>query len=102
MRSTLRTPGCRPTPRNVETWEEEPYGIVARRYLHIFGPSTVASFGRWAGIGKTEARDAFAELAGTLAPVSTPVGDRKILAYSRQGHLQAANAEARCRHSFVD
>ncbi len=39
---------------------------LARRYLHIFGPSTVASFGRWAGIGKTEARGTFAGLESPM------------------------------------
>ena len=61
----------------------EPRGArleLARRYLHVFGPSTVASFARWAGLGNTEAKDAFAALSGTLAPVHTPLGDAWILA----------------------
>jgi Winged helix DNA-binding domain len=53
---------------------------LARRYLHVFGPSTVESFARWAGVGNGEARDAFAGLAGTLAPVTIPIGDAWILA----------------------
>jgi hypothetical protein len=67
---------------------------LARRYLHIFGPSTVASFGRWAGIGKTEARDAFAELAGTLAPVKTPAGDAWILADDEAAFRQPFSSKA--------
>jgi hypothetical protein len=53
---------------------------LARRYLHIFGPSTVASFARWAGIGDREASDAFAGLTGMLVTVNTPLGDAWILA----------------------
>src|SRR5580704_9211311 len=67
---------------------------LARRYLHIFGPSTVASFGRWAGIGKKEARDAFAELAGTLAPVKTPAGDAWILADDEAALRQPFSSKA--------
>jgi hypothetical protein len=53
---------------------------LARRYLHIFGPVTPASFARWAGIGSAEARRAFDALAGALTPVRTPVDDAWILA----------------------
>jgi hypothetical protein len=35
---------------------------LARRYLHIFGPTTDTSFARWAGIGRGEAASAFAGL----------------------------------------
>jgi len=48
---------------------------LARRYLHIFGPATAASFARWAGIGGAESRSAFEALGGELIPVSTPAGD---------------------------
>ena len=53
---------------------------LARRYLHVFGPGTAASFARWAGIGGAEANSAFAALSGILAPASTPTGDAWILA----------------------
>ena len=53
---------------------------LARRYLHIFGPSTAASFGRWAGIRGAEANSAFRALAAVLTPVGTPIGDAWILA----------------------
>jgi hypothetical protein len=67
---------------------------LARRYLHIFGPSTVASFARWAGIGKTEASDAFAELASTLAPVNTLGGDAWILADDEAAFRQPSSSKA--------
>ena len=53
---------------------------LARRYLHIFGPATALSFARWAGIRPAAAIAIFQELAGTLTPVLTPVGDAWILA----------------------
>jgi hypothetical protein len=53
---------------------------LARRYLHIFGPATAASFADWAGIQPTDARSALEALGSELAPVRTPVGDAWILA----------------------
>ena len=53
---------------------------LARRYLHIFGPATAASFAGWAGIQLAEARSALEALARELTPVRTPVGDAWILA----------------------
>jgi hypothetical protein len=53
---------------------------LARRYLHIFGPSTPDAFARWAGIGSPRGRAAFDALRRSLIPVRTPVGDAWILA----------------------
>jgi hypothetical protein len=53
---------------------------LARRYLHVFGPATAATFGRWAGMRGTEANSAFAALASALTPTSTAIGDGWILA----------------------
>ncbi len=53
---------------------------LARRYLHVFGPTTPESFGRWAGIGAREAELAFGRLAGELIAVRTPIGDAWLLA----------------------
>lgn len=52
---------------------------LARRYLHVFGPATAASFAKWAGIRPTEANAAFRALASALTPVRTPIGDAWIL-----------------------
>jgi hypothetical protein len=52
---------------------------LARRYLHVFGPATIASFARWAGIPAAMAHAVFTGLAGTLTPVQTPAGDAWIL-----------------------
>jgi Winged helix DNA-binding domain len=52
---------------------------LARRYLHIYGPTTSAAFGRWAGIGPRHAAVAFKALGRSLTPVRTPAGDAWIL-----------------------
>ena len=70
---------------------------LARRYLHIFAPSTASSFARWAGIGRTEASKAFAGLAGALTPVRTPVGDASILADDETAFRSTAGSLAAAR-----
>lgn len=52
---------------------------LARRYLHVFGPSTPPAFGRWAGIGPKGAQLAFGALGASLISVRTPIGDGMIL-----------------------
>jgi winged helix DNA-binding protein len=53
---------------------------LARRYLHVYGPTTPAAFGLWAGIGPRPAVAAFEALGTSLTQVRTPVGDTWILA----------------------
>jgi hypothetical protein len=53
---------------------------LARRYLHIFGPTTADGFARWAGISRRSAAKAFASLEGFLLPVRSPLGDEWLLA----------------------
>ncbi len=53
---------------------------LARRYLHVYGPSTAAAFAKWAGIGAREAAQTIDELEAELLPVRTPAGDARILA----------------------
>jgi hypothetical protein len=52
---------------------------LARRYLHIYGPTTAESFGRWSGLGERCAAPAFAAIARSLTPVLTPIGEASIL-----------------------
>ena len=53
---------------------------LARRYLHVFGPSTPAAFARWAGISPSAAgRAVFDALGESLTPVRTPAGDAWVL-----------------------
>src|SRR5579884_760982 len=68
---TVPPPGMDPTQARIQ---------LARRYLHVFGPAPAASFARWAGIRPSEAVSAFGILSNAVTPVSTPVGDRWILA----------------------
>ena len=53
---------------------------LARRYLHVFGPATPATFAAWAGIRPRAAgRAVFDALGESLTPVRTAVGDAWIL-----------------------
>jgi hypothetical protein len=52
---------------------------LARRYLHVFGPATVESFSKWAGVKDQHGAITFDALAGSLAPVETPIGEAWIL-----------------------
>jgi Winged helix DNA-binding domain len=52
---------------------------LARRYLHIYGPATPESFGRWSGIGRRYGAAAFEALGESLTPVQTPGGEGWIL-----------------------
>ncbi len=53
---------------------------LARRHLHVFGPTTATAFASWAGIKPPRALAAFEALAGELAPVRTSIGEGWILA----------------------
>ena len=66
---------------------------LARRYLHIFGPTTAEVFGRWAGISRRSAAEAFAALEGSLLPVRSPLGDEWLLA-DDEPELRAEEAPA--------
>jgi Winged helix DNA-binding domain len=53
---------------------------LARRYLHVYGPTTPAAFGAWSSVNPPAARATFAALGDGLLPVRTPIGARWILA----------------------
>lgn len=55
---------------------------LARRHLHVFGPTTSDRFARWAGISRRAAATAYDSLEqrGSLTAVVTPVGDEWLLA----------------------
>lgn len=63
-----------------DTDDDEMRRELARRHLHVLGPSTPASYGRWAGVRAGLARAVFDDLADELVPVTTAVGDGWILA----------------------
>ncbi|MEP6642059.1 MAG: crosslink repair DNA glycosylase YcaQ family protein [Gaiellales bacterium] len=52
---------------------------LARRHLHVFGPTTPAAFARWAGISARAGVAAFGSLRPSLTAVRTPLGDAWIL-----------------------
>ena len=52
---------------------------LARRYLHVFGPTTAESFVRWAGISRASGAAAFTALEPSLVPVRSPLGDEWLL-----------------------
>ncbi len=66
---------------------------LARRYLHILGPTTAEAFAQWAGIGPRQGIAAFDALRRSLFPVRTPVGDSWILT-SDEPTLRAARRPA--------
>jgi hypothetical protein len=79
----IRWEGARqPTVWTVPPPEVDPRDArleLARRYLHVYGPTTHEAFGRWAGIGPRHGVAAFEALRRSLTPVRTPVGDAWIL-----------------------
>lgn len=74
--------------RQPTVWTVPPAGIdplkarleLARRHLHVFGPTTPEAFARWAGISSREGVTAFESLRRSLTAVRTPIGDAWILA----------------------
>lgn len=68
---TLPAPNLEPQAARLE---------LARRYLHVGGPSTAETFARWAGISDEAGRTAFAALGESLTPIRTPIGAEWILA----------------------
>ena len=94
----IRWEGARaPTIWTVPAADIEPAAArleLARRYLHIFGPTTADQFARWAGISRPSAKSAFATLEGSLLPVRSPLGDEWLLAEDEPALRAAAKAGA--------
>ena len=57
---------------------------LARRYLHVYGPTRSENFARWAGISRHSAATAFASLEKSLVSVRSPLGDEWLLAEDEQ------------------
>jgi hypothetical protein len=70
---------------------------LARRYLHIFGPTTPEAFARWAGIAPRPGVAAFDALRRSLTPARTPVGDAWILARDESAFRAAPRPAAAAR-----
>jgi hypothetical protein len=70
---------------------------LARRYLHVYGPTTPPAFAKWAGIGSAEGRAAFDALDKALTAVRTPIGDAWILARDEAAFREPARSPAAAR-----
>ena len=70
---------------------------LARRYLHVFGPTDATAFAEWAGISSRGGRAAFDALAAELLPLQTPLGDRLMLAADEAALLAPAAPAAPAR-----
>jgi hypothetical protein len=70
---------------------------LARRYLHVLGPTTPHAFAEWAGIVPPAGRAAFEALSATLIPVRTPIGDGWILAADEPAFRAPAGPDAPAR-----
>jgi Winged helix DNA-binding domain len=67
---TVPRPGMDPAQARLE---------LARRYLHVYGPTTPGAFGKWSGLGAPGGAAVFEALTPSLTPVRTPIGDSWIL-----------------------
>lgn len=82
---------------SIEVWAAEPPDAdvewcrleLARRYLHVFGPSTSSQFATWAGIDRQDAADTWVALRDDFVDVQVNKSVRQV---SAETHL-AANAE---------
>ncbi|HEX9822974.1 MAG TPA: crosslink repair DNA glycosylase YcaQ family protein [Actinomycetota bacterium] len=97
----IRWEGARaPTVWTVPRPEVEPREArleLARRYLHVFGPTTPESFAEWAGISTRAGVTAFDALRRSLTPVGTPIGDAWILARDEPAFRTALGPTAPAR-----
>ena len=97
----IRWEGARaPTIWTVAAAQIEPADArreLARRYLHVFGPTTADGFARWAGISRRAGAEAFASLEGSLLPVRSPLGDEWLLAEDEPEMLAAETTPAPAR-----
>ena len=66
---------------------------LARRHLHVLGPTTPEAFAAWAGVRPAVARSTFAALVKELAAVRTPIGDAWILAADEPAVREAGAAD---------
>lgn len=67
---------------------------LLRRYVHVFGTAKVDGFRRWAGIGRTEAKESFDRLAPELVEARTPTGEEWMLAADEESMRSDGPVEA--------
>jgi hypothetical protein len=85
---TVPAPEVRPQEARLE---------LARRYLHVLGPTTPAAYAQWAGIRPPRVRTVFEALAPELIPVRTDVGDAWVLATDESAFREPPGPTARAR-----
>lgn len=91
--------------RRPEIWTVQPPDVdpyearleLARRYLHVFGPTTPGAFARWAGISRNAGPAAFETLGSALTAVSTPIGDAWMLTSDEASYLTGPEPPAPAR-----
>ena len=97
----IRWDGARqPTVWTVPRPEVDPRDArleLARRYLHVFGPTSAEAFAQWAGIGPRGGVAAFDTLRRSLTPVRTPVGNSWILSSDEPTFRATAEPAASAR-----
>jgi hypothetical protein len=97
----IRWAGARaPTLRTVPRPDMDPLEArreLARRYLHVYGPTTAGSFSEWAGIHARSSASTFETLHEELTPTRTPIGDASILSSDEPGFLADPTADAPAR-----
>jgi hypothetical protein len=97
-RVLIRWDGARqPTVWTVASPEVQPHDArleLARRWLHVSGPSDAAAFAGWAGIAPRAGRSTFESLRPELVPVRTPLGEAWILASDEPAVREAASTAA--------
>jgi hypothetical protein len=97
----IRWHGARaPTIRSVPRPDVDPIAArleLARRYLHIFGPTTPTAFGCWSSVTPRHADAAFDALGRSLTAVRTPIGDAWILSEDEPMVRAAPRPEAPAR-----
>jgi hypothetical protein len=97
----IRWEGARaPTVWSVPRPPVEPFEArleLARRYLHVFGPTDAEAFATWAGLRAPDAKAAFDALEAELVPVTTPLGDRWMLAADEEPMRRPATDPAPAR-----
>ena len=74
---------------------------LARRYLHVFGPTTPEAFSEWAGISVRRGPIAFGTLGSELLEVGTPIGPGWVLAKDETLLTASAGAGEPSRARFL-
>jgi len=76
---------------------EDARAELIRRFVHVFAPTTPASFVHWAGLRSTRVADEFRPVERELLAVRTPVGEEWILAEDEEVVREPAQAPAAAR-----